>query len=627
MNFQSWPLGRVMGALSALQIAGALKPTTKNNRILLDLAKFAEDKHFLTPRQLSFARNLLPGYADVIAKLAIPVVSPVRKEEQSGGRPACSFSIFNPKTIKIDAPLGSPLLRMARRIAGFRALESGTWRVPFSARNVYALLHAGFAMGSRVQEILDRSVERPQMPDFSPIKMPLKDYQKQGVARLLGMETGGILADEQGLGKTAQAIAWAELSGFSKICVVCPASLKANWRREIEQWTGQTNCCILAGKTQTKEQAQALTEGRWIIINYDILAAWVPALSSVGVQAFIFDEAQALKNEQSKRTKAAQKIAKGRKTLMLSGTPCENRPAEFFPIIRMIDALLFPSKTKFYERYCDLHLNSAGFMDHSGASNTQELHKILSDTIMIRRKKKEVLAELPDKQRALVPVLLPISALREYVNAEKDFVSWLTQNKPKKGAARKKQLKAQAMIKIDVLKRIAALAKLPMIIDWIKTYLENEQKLVVFASHKDVIRALAQEFGESAVVVDGSVPAEKRQALCDAFQNDSKVKLFIGNIKAAGTGLTLTAAKDTLTVEFAWTATAHDQCEDRVHRIGQKNAVMAYYILAEGTIEEKIIRMLDSKRAIITQVLDGRDPVDEDLLDELLNQYEGLKWK
>ena len=184
-----------------------------------------------------------------------------------------------------------------------------------------------------------------------------------------------------------------------------------------------------------------------------------------------------------------------------------------------------------------------------------------------------------------------------------------------------RKIAAQAVIKVGVLKRLAAKLKLSLVIDWIRTYLENENKLVVFAEQHEIIDNLKQEFGSRAVVVDGRVSAEKRQAICDAFQNDERINLFIGNLRAAGTGLTLTAAKDTVTIELGWTSTLHDQCEDRVHRIGQKNAVMAYYLVAVGTVEERVLSMLDRKRTIISQVMDDGETVDVDLLDELLKQY------
>lgn len=619
MNIQDWPLEKVAQASVALLESNILK--AGNGISLFDIASFAKRNGYITEAQAAIACKKLQGYTPELAKLnfdSSPIVKVAYKKPNQ-----ISFSMYNPKTLIL--PKCAPaLIQKIKSIPGFREQEDA-FLLPFSKRNVYALMHSGFAMGNHVLDFMNKMDSTSNFnADFSSIKKPLKEYQKYGVNWLLQRQEGALLADEQGLGKTAQAIVWAESAEFSKVCIVCPASLKLNWQREITMWTGDTNSIILSGKIPQDKIIEELHNRKWAIINYDILYDWQKILTEANFSAFIFDEAQALKNEKSKRTKAATILVKGHKVLMLSGTPIENRPAEFYPIISMVDSFLFPNKTRFYERYCDLKKTQWGW-DYRGAKNTKELNKILADTIMLRRKKADVLTELPEKQRAAIPVHLPESALKEYRKAEKDFIEWLAQNRPKKGFARTRQMQAAAMIKIGVLKRLAAIAKLPLVFDWIKTYLESEDKLVVFATHKEVVSAIKQEFEKIAVVVDGSVTAEKRQAACDSFQNNPKIKLFIGNIKAAGTGLTLTAAKDTLTVEYAWTSTAHDQCEDRVHRIGQKNSVMAYYLLAENTIEKNLIKMLDRKRSIVSQILDGEEPVDQDFFDTLLAELEQEK--
>lgn len=613
---KDWPVDKIIKAMVSLLDMGILLPNPNRKPSLYNFAVYAKEHGYLSQAQLAMAMKELPVYKSYLNDLNQEVQKPVQRTTSIA---KAQFSIFNPKNIKLEnCPL--QLTQRIKNIPGFRK-DDGFYLLPFSKRNAYVLKHAGFEMGSHIQDFLDRPNKISAYPDFSQIRKPLKQYQKDGVSWLLSQSRGGILADEQGLGKTAQAICWAELAGFNKICIVCPASLKLNWQREIEMWTGCQSSMILSGRIPSKNQLVELLEHKWVIINYDILSYWSESLKNAIFGAFIFDEAQALKDDKSKRTKAAKDVVKGSSVLMLSGTPVENRPAEFYPMISMIDPLLFPTKTWFYRRYCDLKETQWGW-DHRGAINTTELNKILTDTIMLRRKKADVLAELPEKQRVTIPLHLSSSALKEYRKAEKDFITWLMQNKPKRGAARTRQMQASAMIKVGVLKQLAAKAKMNLVYDWIKAYLENEDKLVIFAEHKEIISALKKEFGKVSVVVDGSITAEKRQAACDAFQNNRKIKLFIGNIKAAGTGITLTAAKDTLTVEFAWTSTAHDQCEDRVHRIGQKNAVMAYYLLAENTIEKNLVKMLDRKRKIVSQILDGEEPVDQDFFNALLSELE-----
>lgn len=614
MNIRAWPAAKVCGAIKVLFDTGAFAARTKDNAIMSSFGRYIRDRGYITPKQVDFARIKLLKYVKQLSSLSIPDCGSCSGDQ-------LVFTMHNPKTLRIYAPKNSPILTPIKRIAGFQENDSYSL-LPFSKRNCYVLLHLGFVMGPRVQDFFCKPGNSLQMPDFSVLLRQPKPYQKEGIAFLLAKDGRAILADEQGLGKTGQAIAWAEIAKVPKICVVCPASLKMNWQKEIEIWTGSTNSIILSGTKIPAGSLDLITAHRWVIINYDILSAWQAILQDAAINAFIFDEAQALKNTKSKRSVIATALSKKKQVLLLSGTPCENRPAEFYPLINIVDPLLFPSKTHYYMRYCDLKETRFG-IDVSGASNTKELNKILMDTIMIRRRKMDVLHDLPDKQRIIVPLYLAPASLREYKMIESDFVSWLKQNDLlKKGREGKKQLKAQAMLKIGKLKQAVALAKLPLVVDWIKTYLENEQKLVVFAEHKQVISFLADQFSDRAVVVDGSTPSSKRQALCEAFQTNPDIHLFVGNIKAAGTGITLTAAKDTLTIEFAWTSTAHDQCEDRVHRIGQENAVSAYYLLAQGTIEEDLIALLDKKRQLISQVMDGVDPVNEDLLDQLLKRYE-----
>lgn len=426
---------------------------------------------------------------------------------------------------------------------------------------------------------------------------------------------------------TGQAIAYAWGANLRLVVAVVPASLKLNWAREITKWTGETSIFVAEGKKPTEDDKVAARQAKWIVINYDILQGWREFLGKLKPSCLLFDEVQAIKNGQSKRTLASKYVAKrSERVIALSGTPLENSPAELLPVIQMVDPALFPFPVQYEDRFCNLNQKTVkvrgggtrDVKDASGATNTKELHRILTDTIFLRRKKAEVLPQLPDKRRAVIPVRMSVQAMREYKKVESDFLGWLKGVDPKKVVKAKK---AEALMQFQTLKRLAARGKMGMVADWINTYLEAEPKLVVFAHHKDIIEKLKSIYSKSCVVVDGSVPANKRLELRDRFQEDPAIKLFIGNIKAAGTGLTLTAANATLTVELVWTSTAHDQCEDRVHRIGQKRGVTSYYVLAEGTVETRIINLLDRKRGIVSQVLDGEDPVDDDMLNELLLSY------
>jgi SWI/SNF-related matrix-associated actin-dependent regulator 1 of chromatin subfamily A len=282
----------------------------------------------------------------------------------------------------------------------------------------------------------------------------------------------------------------------------------------------------------------------------------------------------------------------------------------------MVDKSLFPNFFDYAKKYCGAHHNGFGW-DFTGATNKEELHERLQ-TIMIRRKKDEVLPELPDKLFSYVP--MEIENEEEYAQAERDFIHYLRKIKGEEAA--EKAGKAEHLVKIEAMKQLAIRGKMKAAIQWIRDFLDtNGNKLVVFAIHKDTIDRLMKEFGKEAVKVDGGVTAIKRDEAVKAFQNDPAIKLFVGNIKAAGTGLTLTAASSVAFLELPWTPGELKQAEDRCHRIGQKNTVNVYYLLADQTIEGTIAGILDEKRAVLDAVLDGKEVEESSLLTELMRVY------
>jgi SNF2 family DNA or RNA helicase len=222
---------------------------------------------------------------------------------------------------------------------------------------------------------------------------------------------------------------------------------------------------------------------------------------------------------------------------------------------------------------------------------------------MIRRLKKNVLKELPDKIRTVVPLILP--NYNEYHHIETNFADWLKHKAPDKA---EKALKAEALVKLGYLKRTAATFKLNLVINWINDFLEeNDEKLVLFCSHTSIIEALLAQYKNISVRVDGSVTGKERHAAVAHFQTNKKIRLFIGNIRAAGEGITLTAASNLAFVELDFTPSKHIQAEDRIHRIGQKETVNIFYLIAKDTIEEDLCKMIQKKNKIIAAVIDGTD--------------------
>ena len=350
-------------------------------------------------------------------------------------------------------------------------------------------------------------------------------------------------------------------------------------------------------------------------IVYNLQVSGHPSYYAEGV---LVHNCHKLKNSSTIRTKAAKKLAKNVPHIIaLSGTPILNRPIEIYNTLYIIDNTLFPSYRYFAQQYCNYHFNGFGW-NANGSSNTEELHQKLISTVMIRRLKKDVLPELPDKIFSFVPIEL--NNIDEYEDAEKDFISFVREQKGLEAA--KRASNAIQFSKIEGLKQLAIKGKLDECITWIEDFLDTEDKLVVFAWHTKTIDILYEKFGKIAVKFDGKMNAIQIEQAKISFQTDLKIRLFIGQIATAGEGITLTAASNLAFVELPWTPGGLDQCIDRLHRIGQKDSVNVYYLLAKGTIEEKIAHLIDTKRQTFDSVLDGKITDSQSLITEIMKLYE-----
>jgi len=442
-------------------------------------------------------------------------------------------------------------------------------------------------------------------------------YQFKGIYGIEKTHGRALVADDMGLGKSLQALGWTALYPERRpVLIICPATLKFNWQNEITTHLSKDSI-MLSGKKPYK-----FPKHEYVIINYDILDAWVPEiLKHIKPRIVICDEFHFCKNRKAKRTKATIKLSKKVPHFIgLTGTPIDNRPVELFPQLSAIDKDLFPSFWDFGLTYCGAE-NKFGRWEFKGASKTKQLHAILAEKVMIRRKKSEVLTELPDKTRSVVPLSI---CMKEYNKAEVDLIGWLKKVDPLKAARAKN---AEALAKIGYLKRLAAKGKVKEVIKWVQNFLETtDEKIILFAIHHEVLDALRDAFGPEAVMLTGKTSAAGRRDAVERFQNDPKIRIFIGGLKAAGVGLTLTAASTVAKVELGWTPAEHLQAEDRAHRIGQKNAVNCYYFLAQGTIEEPICDMIQKKQHVIEQVLDGREEVqDWNVYENLVKSLQGRK--
>jgi SWI/SNF-related matrix-associated actin-dependent regulator of chromatin subfamily A-like protein 1 len=468
----------------------------------------------------------------------------------------------------------------------------------------------------------------------------LKPFQRAGVAYLLSQRRA-FLADEQGLGKTIEALAAIEADGAYPAVVVCPASLKLNWLRELERWLPRRSVRMLAGTgargagpaTGTRGLGTGTGDDLSIgarapapaaditVVNYDIVAARLDELRGLELRALVIDESHYCKNAAAKRTQAVARLAASVPhdglVLALTGTPVMNRPPELIAQLRILGRLGdFGSGAQFATRF-------------RGPDANLRLHWHLRARCFVRRLKADVLPQLPAKTRGVVPVELDNEA--EYRLAERDLVTWL-QSQPldlrELDARVAAALRAERLVRLNTLKLLAARGKLHAALAWIHDFCSSGERLVVFARHREIQRAVLARFPEALHIL-GEDRHAARDASLQAFQapDGAANQLIVCSLEVAGQGITLTRSSNVAFLELDWTPAKHDQAEDRCHRIGQQDAVNAWYLLAADTIDETIATLLERKRAVIGAVTDGRSDDDEGVVDALVRELRGAPFR
>lgn len=592
--------------------------------ILTSMVEFYQQRGYLTDNQLNCICRLLPKYflqlkdtplTPVEIKGMTPIMpEPIITGETPVPAPTKTAEIIGENYI-IRFPYSPAMITEIKTLSGRKWNSYDKhWTAPVCFDTQKRLEELGFSfIGAALTPLTPKEIIPVVLiKEVVGLKLPLFPYQLDGVNFIESHNGRALVADEMGLGKTCQALTYLQHHPELRPAIITvPASLKLNWAKEIKLWM-TINCDfhIISGKHSQRER---LPKASIYIINYDILAVsnpdakkksdkyiCRPDILGIEPKIVIADEAHVWKSPDAQRTKAIMDLAKKvPHFIALTGTPIINRPIEIFNCIKAIEPKLFPSYFHYAMKYCNAKHNGYGW-NFNGASSTQELHEKLTNSIMIRRKKSEVLKDLPPKIRTVVP--MELDNQREYNIAEADLIGWLRTNFGN-GKAEKAQ-QAEALTRIGELKRLAVRGKLKECMDWIEDFLESGGKLVVFAVHKFVIDVLMEKFAGRAVKIDGSVT--NRQAPVDAFQTDENIRLFVGNIQAAGVGITLTAASNTCFLELDFSPGKLFQAEDRVHRIGQKSdSVTAWYLLADGTIETELMEMIERKNNVISAVLDG----------------------
>jgi len=446
-------------------------------------------------------------------------------------------------------------------------------------------------------------------------KRPPLSHQKEAIQKLVENKKY-ILADDMGLGKTTSTIIAALESGAKKVLIICPATLKINWKREIENYSDRT-IYIAEGKNFS-------TEHDFVIINYDILKNFHDSkkkddsqILSANFDLVVVDEAHYIKNAQAQRTKVINDIVKRVDRLwLLTGTPMTSRPIDYYNLLSLVDSPVAKNWMAYVIRYCSGYQFKVGarkVWNVMGSSNLEELRERTSNTIT-RRLKEDVL-DLPDK--IITPVYLRLKS-KDYEELMGEYFNWYEKNPDES-----KSLTVQ-FTKLTKVRQVIANEKISQTIELAENILEQGKKVIIFCNFTDSLNQIVEHFGKSAVKVDGSMAKHDRQYSVDQFQENEKIKVFVGNIKAAGVGLTLTAAEAVIMNDLSFLPSDHSQAEDRAYRFGQKNNVLVYYPIFENTIEGVIYDILNNKKQVIATVM-GDNLGGSDVAEEILRRINELR--
>jgi SWI/SNF-related matrix-associated actin-dependent regulator of chromatin subfamily A-like protein 1 len=482
---------------------------------------------------------------------------------------------------------------------------------------------------------------QPRTQHIPGFAFQLKPYQAEGVAHLEKWDGNALVADEPGTGKTATVMAYAWKHGKFPMCVIMPKTLLLNWRREITLMLGTQLTVQIVGVTLSKRREQALkiqyphvTFSKTVqpgyqvtLINYDIVARNQTDLEQQSYSYVVLDESHKIKNHKAQRTQAILRLVTGRQAIkgkrgqydqlhagvpsvtFLSGTPQVNRPIELFTTVNTVAPWVpeFNNFWSFASRYCGAEKTSHGW-DFSGHSNTQELHDLLKQTVMIRRLKQDVMHELPAKTFVTVPLEFDRGAYDAVAKAFEGTADWKQGMETLIRHGGHAAQSSAAIVALNKCREIAAYSKLDGAVEWILDYVEQGRKLVVFAHHQkmvDHITSQLQSAGVGVRMIRGGVDLEARAQAAQDFQTCHDVKVIVLNIASAGFGITLTAAHACAFCQLPWSPADLIQAADRVHRLGQLNNVTVYNLVAADTVEEEIGDLIMAKAAVNNQVMDG----------------------
>lgn len=430
------------------------------------------------------------------------------------------------------------------------------------------------------------------------IKGELRPYQKVGVEFFINNDGKAILADTMGLGKSLQTIAYIAHTQQKKTLVISPASVKYVWEAEVKKWSSLSPL-VIEGSSSLSPLVHAAHDV--FIINYDIVKRFFNEIKALHWDLLVCDEFHYIKNSSAQRTKFVKAIASSiPRMLLLSGTPLLSRPVELFNGLNLMDPAKWNDYYAYTKRYCDGKAGWFGGWEAKGAANIEELQRRISQ-YFLRRRKEDVLKELPPKTFIDVPVEMKKDFREDYQEVLEDFHEYMAKNKRGYEGV---NTSATKLVQLNELRQITTAAKYDTALEMVTDIVENGEKIVVFSVYNDPLLRMKEVFGEKAVLLIGSTDKDERKTIVDKFQKNDEIHVFLGGIKSAGVGLTLTAASKVLFIDYSWVPADHDQAADRIHRIGQTaENVTVYQLYARNTIDSYMQELLAEKKKVFDRLI------------------------
>ncbi len=492
------------------------------------------------------------------------------------------------------------------------------------------------ALLAHADEVAERTAalihaSRATDADIEVAGLPLLGYQRAGVQYALDARRC-FIADDMGLGKTIQSIATVEAAGAYPVAVICPPSLVLNWKAEYAKWLPEKNVAVVTDRKSFPDKGTYDV----VVLGWSNIAHWAEQVK--GHQALIADESHYAKSYDAQRTKAVVKVAKtvpaDGLVLALTGTPVTNKPAEYAAQLEMLGRLKdFGGKMGFYRRYCNAFRDKWGHWHLEGNSNLDELNEKLRSTCYVRRVKEQVLLDLPPVVHAPMVISGAAGTMTEYRKAEANIVEWLVERaaqiaeelgvsvKSAKVRARMAAESNEHLVKMSVLRRLAARAKMDAVTEWVEQVVGEDRKVVIAAHHREIVDELSHKFG--GLKIQGGQDVADVEAHKARFMSEpcATAPVIVLSIQAAKTGHTLTSAQDVLFVELPWNWADVEQTYSRCHRLGQKGSVTATYMLAAGTVDEEIYAMVQRKRSVVAAATDGGEVERIEMASILVDRY------